>query len=163
MTDNYSRNLLRIGVILLCIVTFTIVGTFAPALYALHAPSDSFIEVHSFTASDTSTSAETHHMCFERTVHKQTTGTVFVEMYLIDDSGEQTEIYSESKERYFQPGRTEVREEIVLPDSVEAGRYQYVRVYRMQLAKGTVKREFVFHSTTFNIIEGDVEKSAACR
>jgi len=162
MNGDHTQELLRIGIILLFIVTFTIVGTFAPALYASYAPSESFIEVHSFTVSDTSTSAEVHHMCFDRTVHKETTGTVFVEMYLISDSGNRTEIYSESQEHYFQQGRTEIREEIVLPDSVEEGRYRYVRVYRMQLANGFVTREFVFHSDTFFIAENGSKNSAHC-
>ena len=163
MTDKYTQSLLRIGIILLCIVTFTIVGTFAPAVYALYAPGDSFIEVHSFNVSDTSTSAETHKMCFDRTVHKQTTGTVFVEMYLVSDRGNKTEIYSESKERFFQKGRTKVQEDVVLPDSVEVGEYQYVRVYRMQLAKGFVKREFVFHSNKFFIAEDGSKNETLCK
>lgn len=132
-------------------IAFMLVGWFAPALFAAHSPQTHYIEAHSFTAADTVVGDESHVACFDRTVKQEVTGEVFLELYLVDESGERVILVSESKDRLFQPGRATIPVETRIPEDIEPGRYYYQRVHRLQLSNGRVKRTFSFESEIFNI------------
>lgn len=134
---------------------FTTVGWLAPVMYASHAPADHFIEEDAFTAPDTSTDATVHRACFNRTVHRATSGTVITELYLVSlDGTQKVEVLSEEGNKYFQKGQYSIEVEIDLPASIPPGQYRYERVYTMELASGRVVRTFAFESEKFNITEG---------
>jgi len=158
-------NLARAGVILLFAITFMIIGTSAPVVYASYAPADQIIEEENFTAADTTVNADSHHICFDRTVHRSTSGLVFTELYLVNGGDERVSVSSETTNRYFQDGRAEITTEMDLPDDLEAGEYRYVLVIQAELANGRVTRDFVFESERFTISNGTIEEqvgSKAC-
>lgn len=143
--------LVRIGVILLFIITFTLIGWAAPAVYASYAPADHFIEVHGFEAQNTSTDAEQHLICFDRTMHRSTSGTAFTELYLVTDDGNRIEVGSDTMTRYFQDGRHRVVTPLELPNNLEEGTYRYVLVVRMEMVDGRVTRDFAYESEPFTV------------
>lgn len=159
-----KTGLMRLTVILLFIVTFTVVGWASPALYASHAPEDHFIEVHGFEAQNTTTSADSHLICFDRTSHQSASGRVFTELYLVDDeSGEQrTEIGSMTMDRYFHQGNQEVVTPLEMPDNLVEGDYKYLLIVRMELADGRVTRDFAYTSETFTI-DDDIDANESVK
>lgn len=156
-------NLSRIMVILLFALTFMSIGWMAPALHASYAPNDSIIEAHDFTASNATTDSDEHYICFDRTVQYEATGTAFTELYLVNDGDKRlrTEVDSQTVDRYFQHGRSEVVTPIELPDDLPEGEYRYVLVVRMDLADGRVERAFTFESETFYISDNVTNEGRA--
>lgn len=156
MTENGDVNLARVAVILLFAVTFTLIGWLSPVLYATYIPADEVMEVHGFEAQDTTTGSDKHYICFDRTVHRETTGTVFTELYLVSEDGDKqrVEVQSDAVERYFQGGRTEVVTPFTLPPDLRAGEYQYLLVIKMELADGRVTRAMTYDSEPFTISDG---------
>ena len=151
-------NIARVAVILLFATTFTLVGWLAPVLYATYVPANQVIEVHDFTADDTTTESDYHYICFDRTVKQETSGRVFTELYLVDGSDKRIEIESDSMQRYFQSGRTKVITPYDLPEDLREGEYRYLLVVQLQLADGRVKRSFSYKSDPF-VVENGSEKS----
>ena len=149
MSNKLSRY--RIAVILLFAITFTLVGTFAPVLYAANVPQDQVIQVHEFTAQDTTTTEDSHYICFDRTVHEASSAETFTELYLLTDDGQRVEIESRSNDRYFQSGQAQVVTPLDLPDDLAEGEYRYVIVARFDMADGRVERTFAFESEPFHI------------
>lgn len=156
MTQERSVNLARIAVVLLFAMTFTLVGWLSPVLYATYIPADEIIEVHGFEAQDTTTNSDKHYVCFDRTVYRETTGKVFTELYLVNgDTQQRVEVQSDTVERYFQGGRTEVITPYELPPDLQTGEYEYVLVIKMELADGRVTRTMSYNSEPFTISEGE--------
>lgn len=147
-----SKSTTLIGIVL-AVVFFVGVGWTAPALYAANSPSENFIEVHRFTASDTTTGSEYHMVCFERTVRHEAPGDVIIELQHVED-GEVTEVSRDSFRALFQEGRANVTEEASLPRSLEPGTYFYVLNIEMRVANGRVIRSFTYESTPFQVEEG---------
>jgi len=138
-------------------ILFVTVGWIAPAAYAAYAPPSQYMEVHNFYAQDATTTADSHLVCFDRTVHHGQSGKVFTELYLVNGDGSRTvEVDSRTMERYFQDGRRAVETPFRLPEErLEAGEYRYLLVVQMQLAQGRVTREFEYTSASFNVTEGE--------
>lgn len=151
MTHNMDRY--RIAVILLFTITFTLVGTFAPVVYASHVPQSQVIEVHEFTAQDTTTNSDTHYICFDRTVQEPSSAETFTELYLLTEDDQRVEIQSRTNDRYFQSGRKQVVTPLSLPDDLAEGEYRYVIVAKFGMANGRVERTFAFKSEPFIISE----------
>lgn len=149
-----TGNATRVAIILLFAIAFTMVGSFAPVMYAAYLPQDQIIEKHSFVATDTTTSAGEHHACFDRTVHRPASGETIVELYILSESGDRVEVDSRSSDNYYHPGRDSVLLTMALPEDLRAGTYRYVLVAEMKLANGQVTRSFAFESTTFNVSRG---------
>lgn len=147
-------NLTRLAVILLFTVTFTLIGAYAPVVYATTVPADNVIEVHSFDAQDTTTNSDAHYVCFDRTVNHGASVLLFTELYLLNDNGNRVEIDSQRIYRYFQQGRQKVVTPMSLPERLQEGTYRYVVVAKMNMADGRVIREFSSQSTKFNITDG---------
>lgn len=152
-----SETSVRIAVILLFAITFAVIGSAAPVLYATNVPQNQIIDVHEFDADDTTTNSDSHYVCFDRTVKYSTSAKVFTELYLVDKDGERVEVQSETMYRYLQEGRTEVVSIFTLPEKIAAGEYQYILVLQMNMADGRVTRDLVFNSNTFAIDNGDAE------
>jgi hypothetical protein len=133
---------------------FAVVGWVAPAAYATYAPQDHYIESTNFTVNDVQVSDETHTLCFTRTIHKQSVGEVFTELYLIDEDGQRIEIDSDRKELVFQEGEQTIRIVAKMPEHIREGSYRYQRVYNMELANGRIDRRFSFTSDTFTVRNG---------
>lgn len=156
--DEGTVNLARVAVILLFAMTFTLVGWLSPVLYATYIPADEVIEVHDFRAQDTTIDSERHYICFDRTVYRETTGKVFTELYLVNgDTQQRVEVQSDTVERYFQDGRTEVITPYKLPPDLQEGEYQYLLVIKMELADGRVTRTMSYHSEPFTISPGEAK------
>lgn len=149
MTHNMYRY--RIAVILLFTITFTLVGTFAPVVYASHVPQSQVIEVHEFTAQDTTTTADQHYVCFDRTIKEEKSSEIFTELYLLTDDGQRIEYESPSSSNYFYEGRRNVVTPRSLPDGLVEGTYRYVLIAEFELAEGRVERTFTFESEPFQI------------
>jgi len=149
MTQKMNRY--RIVVILLFAITFTLVGTLAPVVYATYVPQDGVIEVNEFTAQDTTTDADAHYVCFDRTVERGTSAEVFTELYMLSEDGQRVEIESRTRDRYFQEGQEEVVTRLELPDNLAEGEYRYVLVAKFDMANGRVTRTFAFRSEPFMI------------
>lgn len=147
-------NLARIAVILLFAMTFTLVGWTSPVIYASHVPADQVIEVHDFTAEDTTTESDEHYVCFDRTVATGSPATIYTELYLLDKNDNRVEVDSNSMDRYMQEGRTTVIVPYDLPDGLQAGEYRYVLVTEMEMADGRVTRNFMSKSEPFVVEEG---------
>lgn len=146
-------NLVRIAVILLFALTFTLTGWFAPMVYASHAPPSHIMEVDEFAAQDTSVHSSEHYICFDRTVHRGASGRVFTELYLIGDDGKPVEVDTNTFRDYFREGDELVLTTFDLPNDLKAGEYRYLLVIQMDLAGGRVTRNFEYESNTFEITE----------
>lgn len=154
-----SRTVLAI---MLFSLFFMVIGWFAPAMWAAHAPADNYIEVHSFETADASVGQENHIACFDRTVKHDVTGTVFTELYLVNESGERIEVTSQSDEQLFEDGRTTIRVDVTLPEEVKTGTYYYERAHKMTLAQGRVERTFTYRSDRFRITNSLTASSISC-
>lgn len=152
----------RLHVALLFAILFVSVGWIAPAAYASYAPEDQFIEVHSFEAEDTDTSASEHTICFDRTVHESHSGTIYTELYLVSDSNASIEVDARTMNSYFEAGRHIVSTEFSLPNDLQAGEYKYLLVVEMELANGRVQREFSYTSETFTITNNTTTGNYTC-
>jgi len=150
MTDELAP---KVIVALLFAISFALIGWTAPVLYATNAPAEQFIEVHNFDAQDTPPSAEYHYICFDRTVHEPSSGTVYTELYLITDDGKRIEVGGETMQRYFQEDRRHVVTRLSLPENLEPGTYRYALIVDLSLADGRVTRDFVFESDRFTVSE----------
>jgi hypothetical protein len=146
--------------IILFVILFMSVGWIAPAAYASYAPQDSYIEVHEFSAAHTTTTAESHAVCFNRTVENPRTASVLTELYLIDGDGDRLEVDSRLTEEYFEEGELTIVTDISLPDSVIPGEYRYIMVVEMDLAQGRITRQFEFTSDKFTITESDETRTS---
>jgi hypothetical protein len=138
-------------VILLFAITFTLVGTFAPVVYASNVPQEQVIQVNEFTAQDTTTTADQHYVCFDRTVQKEASSEIFTELYLLTDDGQRIEYESPSSSNYFYDGRREVVTPLRLPNDLVEGTYRYVLIAEFELADGRVERTLTFESEPFQI------------
>lgn len=147
MTSDINRE--RIVVILLFAIAFTMMGWLAPVLYATNIPQEQVIEVHDFTAQDTTTDSTEHYVCFDRTAHHAASATTFTELYMLTEDGQRVEIQSSSTDRYFQQGRDQVLTSLDLPDELAEGEYRYVLVAQVDMADGRVERTFAFKSEPF--------------
>lgn len=151
-------NLARAHVAILFALLFLTIGWMAPVTYASYASQDNFIEVHNFHAQNASVDAESHMICFNRTMHQSQSGKVFTELYLVSpESNNRIEVDAKTQERYFQEGHFAVETPFDLPPNLSPGDYKYVLVIQMGLANGRVNREFSFTSETFKINGGGIE------
>jgi len=154
----------RILVILLFAITFTLIGWLAPALYATYVPQEHIMEVHEFTAQNTTTEAEEHFVCFDRTVHRASSAEVFTELYILDEDNERIKVSFEKGNRYFQEGQSQAVTKYELPNNLTEGTYKYVLVTKFDMSDGRVTRTFAFESEPFKIsdsIQPNEARSAA--
>jgi hypothetical protein len=146
-----NQTTIRIAAVGLFCILFMLIGWLFPVLFATYAPQQYFIEMNSFTVEDASVDDRTHTLCFDRSVKDVTTGTVFTELYLVDDGEQRIKLISREQERAFPNGQTTVRVESKIPDIVEPGTYTYQRTYKIELAQGRVTRTFSFSSEKFTL------------
>ncbi len=151
----YTKNFRTLVLVTLFALLFSVVGWFAPALYASYAPQDHYIEAGNFTVQDAQATDSEHVLCFERTIHKQSVGEVFTELYLIADDGSRVEVTSSKEEQVFQEGTRIIEVHTNVPPDIEPGEYRYERVYNMELANGRINRQFTFVSERFTIVDGN--------
>ena len=152
-------NVQKVLTITVFIVLFMSIGWFAPAMYAAYAPQDQLIQVHQFDPQDATVDADSHIVCWDRDIHKEATGDVVTELYLIDDNGHRTEIDVRRSETYFeQDNVTSIV--LPLPEQKRAGTYEYQAVITMELVNGRIDRSFSFTSDTFRITEGPNRSTA---
>ena len=144
-------------IVLLFAILFVVVGHFAPVAFAAYAPQSHYVDVHEFSAQNTTTASDTHLICLDRTMESGRTGTAYTELYLVTEDGTRVEVDSNTMERYFQGGRHHVKTEVSLPNNLQAGEYKYMLVIKMDLAQGRVAREFAFTSQKFTIEESGAE------
>lgn len=155
----------RVHTAILFAILFLGIGWMAPAAYTSYAPQDQFITVHEYSAENAQVGDSQHLVCFDRTVHRAKSGTIFTELYLVDGSDKRVEIESHTMERYFQDGRTTVETRMSLPENLEPGTYRYILVIEMDLTRGRVQREFEFTSEPFEIensSQSDVGSNFSC-
>lgn len=147
----YTR-LLRVAVVLLFVISFTLVGWAAPIMYASHAPPNWFIEVHGFDAADANPESDRHTICLNRTIHTETTGKTITELYLVSGD-QQTRVSSDVTDRYFQEGTQTTLSATGLPSELREGEYRYLLVVRMNLVNDQLTRDFTFESEPFVVNE----------
>ena len=141
----------RLFIAVVFVLSFTTIGWLAPALYATYAPQEQFIEGETFYAPDTHIEASTHEVCFARTMKQQSTGNIIMEMYLVPEHGDEIRIQATQQTQYFQQGKTTEIISVNLPNDLQAGKYHYKRIYRMELVNSRVVRTFQFQSNTFTV------------
>lgn len=146
-----EMNRSRIVIILLFAIAFTLIGWLAPVMYATYVPQDRVIEQHSFTAENTTITADSHELYFDRTVHQPAAGEMYTQLYVVNDNGHRIEIDASSSDHYFEEGRTNVVSSQKLPDNLEPGTYRYILVVKLDMVEGRVERTFTFESETFII------------
>jgi hypothetical protein len=158
-----DMNRYRLSFILLFAMVFMLFGWLTPVIYATYVPGDMVIEKHSFSAENASITQDTHDICFDRTVRRPASGRVFTELYLVSDGDAtvRTEVSSETMQRYFQKGRHQAVTPLDLPNDIEAGRYKYLLVVKLDMADGRVTRDFVFNSQPFTVSNDIVANSGA--
>lgn len=141
----------RILVILLFAITFTLVGWMAPVIYATYVPQEQVIDVHEFTAQNTTTTADNHHICFDRKVQNPLSAETFTELYIINENERRIDLSSDSNDRYFQGGNLQTITKYALPNNLTSGVYKYVLVAKIDMSAGRVTRTFAFESEPFRI------------
>lgn len=129
-----------------------LIGWSVPAMYATHAPSDHFVETHSFTAENVSAEDGTHELTWDRTIHGKHSGFVIIELVMVSDD-ERIEYESTTRDSIYQDGRQTVVIENELPEHVETGEYKYHMSVEMRLADGRMTRSFFVQSETFTVTE----------
>lgn len=144
----------KLTIVLVFAVLFLSIGWMAPMLFYSYAPQGHFVDVHEFDAGNVAVGDTSHTVCFDRTFHQASSGTVFVELYLITDDGYRIEVLSENRQDYFQQGRSIISEEVELPADLREGSYRYERVYKMEVNNGQITRTFSFQSETFRVVDG---------
>lgn len=148
-----NTNMQRVAIILLFVITFVLVGHTAPILHATYAPSDNMIEVHEFSAENTTVDAEEHNIYFKRTVSRGTSAEVVNGLYLINDNGNRVEVDSKTMDRYLQEGKETIVIPYELPKNLSPGEYRYMMITEIELANGRVTRTFEFESEKFIVSE----------
>lgn len=149
----------RVKAAILFAILFVTLGWIAPAAYASYAPASTYMEVHEFSAQNTTTNSNVHMVCFDRTVHEAHTGQAFIELYLKNgDTDKTVEVDSSTMERYFQEGRHDVVTPFELPNHLQEGKYQYLLVVKMELVNGRVAREFAYTSDPFYVEDSSAEE-----
>lgn len=145
----------RIMIILAFALTFAVIGWVSPILYASNVPQAQVIEVHEFSAQDTTSTADEHFICFDRTVHKPATAETFTELYMVGEDGTRIEVDAQTRVDYFEEGNRQVVQPISIPDKLAEGEYRYLFVANFDLADGRVERTFAFESESFYVNDSD--------
>jgi hypothetical protein len=143
----------KLQVIALFMVVFVVVGYTAPILHLTYSPEDNFVEEHSFTASDTYVNAESHTLCFNRTVHRPTDAEITVERILIKDDGSIIEEQSFVVQAYYQKGQQEVIITRDIDERLTAGEYKYIESVELTYYNGQVKKRLTFETDNFKVYE----------
>jgi len=141
----------RIMIILTFALTFAVIGWVSPILYASNVPQAQVIEVHEFSAQDTTSTEDEHFICFDRTVHKPATAETVTELYMVGEDGTRIEVDSRKRVDYFVGGNRQVVQSVSLPDELAEGEYKYIFVANFNLADGRVERTFAFESESFYV------------
>lgn len=144
-----------VALIILFAMLFAVIGWYIPAIYATHAPQGYYIEAHDLYTEDATIGDEHHTVCFDRTVHRGSSGEVFARLYLVSDDGTRILADSENERWAFDDGRETVRVTVDIPEHVKPGVYQYELVYDMEVANGRSERQFSFESNTFNVTNNE--------
>ncbi len=155
-----TESYMRIAIILLFALTFTTIGWSAPVLYATYVPQDDVIEVHNYTASDTTVNSESHFVCFDRTVNNGMPADTVTELYLLNEDGDRIEVSRESEETFFQEGRDTVIVSRDLPENIFAGEYRYVVVITLEMANDRVTRDVSYESDKFTVTNGPAKNTS---
>jgi len=164
MVSDITAN--RVSIILLFAVTFAAIGYFTPVIYATYVPQENVIEQHSFTANDASVHQGSHQVCFDRTVHKASSGETITELYMVDGEGYRVSVDTDTTNRYFHSGRVKSIMSLDIPKNVEEGEYRYLLVIKLDMAGDRVVRTFTYRSDSFfisaNVADGSLNRSAPC-
>lgn len=151
----------RLAVAALFAILFVLIGWVAPAAYASYAPQEQYIEVHNFTAPDTTIHQDTHHACFDRSVYRPHSSEVFVELYAVnEETRTKYRVDMEQHQTYFEKGRDIVVLQFNMPDQIESGEYRYKLVSKSSLANGRVERVFSWKSDTFTISDNITQSTS---
>ena len=152
----------RIVLILLFVVTFVAIGWLAPVMYVNAMPASHFVDVHNFTASDTYTGAESHEVCFNRTVKRPDNAVITIELLMVDDDGSIVEKDSFKRDAYLQEGQREVAIQRDLQwRYLEAGTYRYVNVISVAYYDGRAVKDITFESDEFTVHENESQLNQA--
>jgi len=148
-------------------ILFVIGGFVTPIMYVDLAPDSHFVEVHEFDVSDTHVDADSHIVCFDRTVHKPSDADITVEMVLLKDDGSIVEKDSFAIDAYYQTGRQNVKIERKLrTDSLEEGSYRYVHFVTLSYYNNKATKNFKFESDEFTIYDSkeelEVKSNSSC-
>lgn len=150
----FSCKCKRVHLAVMFATLFLVVGWVAPAAYAAYAPQEQFMEVHDLSAENATVGDVSHTLTIDRTIGQTTTGTVYTELYLIEEETDnRIRISSEMMERPLREGRVTIEDEQELPPEVMPGSYNYELTVRMELAEGRIFRTFTYESNTFYISE----------
>ena len=164
MKESNVHTLLTVAIF---VILFMSIGLTAPIMYVSIAPDNHFIEMHSFEVENTHVDADSHEICFNRTVHRPSNADITVEMLMLRDGGVIVEKDSFEVDAYYQRGTEEVivtRE--IRTDNLEPGTYKYIQSSELQYYDGRATKEFIFESEKFTVYESkeDVKenKTAGC-
>lgn len=145
-------NLSKVQTITLFVIAFLVIGYAAPIVFVAFSPEDRFVDVHSFQAADTYTDAETHNVCFNRTVNRPTDVDITVEVILLQENVT-VEKSSYEVDAYYQKSSEPIIIERQLPDNLEAGTYQYVHNVEASYFVNNVEKNIQFRSDSFTVHE----------
>ena len=143
----------RILVILAMALLFVIVGWTAPAMFATSAPDSHYMETHEFVADDVTVGESEHRLHWDRTIHQQNTGSIFIELTVVSEDDDRVTFDTYRRDAIYQEGRQTTIIEQPLPEDIEPGVYRYEMVVEMQLVDGRVTRSFDVTSEPFTIQE----------
>lgn len=154
MMENINKQtLLIIGVFTLLFIS---IGWIAPVMYMSVAPDSHFIEMHSFEVEDTHVGADSHEICFNRTVHRPSYADITVEMLMVRDDGVIVEKDSFEIDAYYQSGTEEIivtRE--IRTDNLKPGTYRYIESSELHYYNGRATKELTFESEEFTVYESE--------
>lgn len=145
-------NLNTAQTITLFVIAFLVIGYVAPIVFVSFSPKERFVDVHSFQAADTHVDAETHNICFNRTVNRPTDVDITVEVILLQDNAT-IEKSSYEVDAYYQESSEPIIIERQLPDNLEEGEYQYVHNVEASYFANNVEKNIQFRSEPFTVHE----------
>lgn len=151
MKNINNQTLITIAVFTLLFIS---IGWAAPIMYVSTAPDGHFIEMHSFEVEDTHVDADSHEICFNRTVHRPSEADITVEMLMVREDGAIVEKDSFEVDAYYQKGTNEVivtRE--IRTDNLEPGTYQYIESSELHYYDGRATKTITFKSEKFRVYE----------
>lgn len=151
--ENSTQN--KLIVVCLFILTFVVIGTVAPIAYLSIAPDDHFVDIDSFEATDTYSSADSHTVCFDRNVKKQSDADITIELLLLRADGEVIEVDSFDVDALLQEGDETVLVEREIQKRLEPGTYKYIHALKLDYANGWISKEFTFESNNFTVYDSE--------
>lgn len=148
---NNNQKLIIIGLFTLLFVS---IGWAAPVMYVSVAPDSHFIEMHNFEVENTHVDADSHKICFNRTVHRPSDADITIEMLMVRGDGIIIEKDSFEVDAYYQGGSQKVivtRE--IRTNNLEPGTYRYIESSELHYYDGRATKKITFESEEFTVYE----------